>query len=423
MSPVTRLRNESGQSLVVAVIVLMVILMLGAAALQTANVESDQTGQERSGENAFNLAESALNAEVAAVQRNWPSSSSTAFPVCTQSSTTSSTCPEGAIAAGFNTTYAGSGFKSPTWSVQVIDDNVSGVADSGYYSDSILTNSSLAHYDSNSDNKVWVRATATLNGQKSTMVSEVSRQKEVVWLPLSVITSGGVTTSNNGNKIIIEATDPNSGLTGPIDLRCGTTTTTAVWGSSCAGWDPNHGQLDPAGAYQGGYTDATASYQTLTSGEIELLRESAQSSGTYYASSCPTQFTTGVLFIENANCSYTSNGTWNSDAAPGAIFVDNGTLTFGGGLTFYGIIYLADAQGSVPSSGPCTSAQSNNVFTIQGSATIHGGLFIDKCGTATVGSSGNSNLNISFDSTAFGGLTTYETPSIALSTFRVLANG
>ena len=419
----TRFREESGSALIVGVIILMIAMMLGTVVIQAANVETHQTGLERNGENAFNLAESGLDAEVSLLEQKWPASSTTAFPVCTQASTASSTCPQGSLSAGYNTTYAGSAFASPTWSVQVIDDDLTGVADSSYYSDSILTSGSLSHWDSNADNKLWVRASATIRGRTRTLVAQVSRQSEVVWLPQNVMTSGGALTSNNGNKILIEANDSSSsGLTGSVDLRCGTSSTQPVWGNSCAGWDPKHGQLDPASAFQAGYTDPITNYQTLTNGVIEQLRESAQSSGTYYAAgTCPPEFTGGVLFIENANCSYTDNGNWNSDTSPGAIVVAKGSLTLGGGIDYFGVVYLANGQGSIPhDGGPCTSDQQNAVFTVQGSATVNGGLFVDKCGTVTVGS---AHLDLQYDTKAFGGLHTYEIPSIALSTFRVLGNG
>jgi hypothetical protein len=307
----------------------------------------------------------------------------------------------------------------------VIDDNVSGVADSNYYSDSILTDSHLAHYDANGDNKLWVRASGTIGGHTQSVVGLVTRQSYVVDLPQNVLTTGGVQTGNNGNKIIIEAKDSNSGLTGTVDVRCAPSTSNGLpaWRDSCAGWDPNHGQLDPAGAYQTNYSDPITPFQAVSNGTIEALRQSAQYGNTYYSSgTCPPEYTAGVLFIENANCSYSGNGTtWDSDAAPGAIVVANGTLTFSG-LNYYGVIYMLDGQGTTPASGECTAAQQNQVFTVKGSADIHGGLFIDKCGTTVVGDSGNNNLNIQYDTTAFGGLRVYQQPALALSTFRLIAN-
>ncbi|HZU60997.1 MAG TPA: hypothetical protein VE983_08525 [Solirubrobacteraceae bacterium] len=418
-----RLGSESGSALVACVIVLMVIMLLGAVAIQYADSQSHQTGNERSGEAAFNLAESALEAEVRLLWTSWPTTSTTAYPVCTQSSTSSASCPEAGIAEGFATTYAGTVYKSPTWSVQVIDDNVSGVADVNYYSDSILTNSGLAHYDQNGDNRMWVRASATIAGQTRTEVGLVTRQSYVVDLPQNVLTAGGVQTGNNGNKIIIEAKDSVSGLTGTVDVRCSPSGGSPKWKDACAGWDPTHGQLDPAGAYQLNYVDPITPFQAVSDGTIEALRQSAQYGNTYYAAGqCAPEYTSGVVFIENASCSYSGNGTsWNSDSAPGAIVVANGTLSFKA-VNFYGVIYMLDGQGTTPASGQCTSTQQNSVFSVQGSADIHGGLFIDKCGTATVGDSGGSNLNVQYDTKAFSGLRVYQTPALALSTFRVIGN-
>jgi Tfp pilus assembly protein PilX len=420
MRPPSAVTQESGSALIAGIIVLMVIMLLGSAAIQAADVQSHQTAHERAGEAAFDLASSALDAESTLLGQAWPSSSATAWPVCTQASTMSSTCPKGGITSGYSTTYAGSIYTSPAWSVQLVDDNVSAVADANYYSDSILTNAGLAHYDANGDNRLWLRASATIAGQTRTVVSLVTRQSFVVDLPQNVITSGGVTTSNNGNKVIIEAKDPVSGLSGTVDVRCNPSGGSPSYRDPCAGWDPKHGQLDPANNYTLNYVDPIVSYQTLSNGEIEALRQSAQYSGTYYsAGTCPTFGTAGVLFIENANCSYTSNASWGSDTNPVALIVASGTLSINASQ-IYGIIYMVNGQGSIPASGRvCSATQQNSVITIGGSGAIHGGLFIDRCGTATVGDSG---FDIDYDTAVFNGFRTYSAPSLALSTFRVLGN-
>jgi Tfp pilus assembly protein PilX len=419
MNRLRPLREQSGSALITAVMILMIIMMLGAVVLDAADVQTHQTGHERAGEMAFSLAESSLDAEASLLESNWPTSSASAYPVCTQNSTASSTCPVGSITAGYNTTYAGAGFGSPTWSTQVIDDNVTGVADPNYYSDAILNSTQLQHYDYNADNKLWIRASATIGGQTRTAVAEIGRQSQVIKLPETVVTSGGIVTTNNGNKVIIEAKDPNSGLTGSVSLRC---SGTPSYGSSCAGWDPTQGQLDPAGAYQTSYTDPSGNYQTLSGATIDALRQTAEMNGTYYpAGQCPPLGQAGVLFIENANCSYTGSGTtnWNSDSAPGAIVVATGTLTFSANINFYGILYLANGQGTVPASGACTSAQQNTVFTVQGGGSIHGGIFVDKCGVVNAG---DAQYDIIYDTAAFGGFKSYATPSLAQNTFRIISN-
>ena len=50
----------------------MVVMMLGSVAIQYANVQSHQTGSERSAEAAFNVAESALQAEGTLLGSSWP---------------------------------------------------------------------------------------------------------------------------------------------------------------------------------------------------------------------------------------------------------------------------------------------------------------------------------------------------------------
>ena len=99
-------QDESGSALIAGIMILTIITMLGVVIAQAANVTSHQTGNERSGEMAFNVAESALEAEASLLENTWPSSSGTAFPVCTQGSTTSATCPQGSISAGYSSVQA-----------------------------------------------------------------------------------------------------------------------------------------------------------------------------------------------------------------------------------------------------------------------------------------------------------------------------
>jgi Tfp pilus assembly protein PilX len=421
MRRVRRLQDESGSALVAGIMILMIISMLGVVVLQTANVETHQTATERAGEQAFNIAESTLEAEASLIEVSWPTTSAGAYPVCTQASTSSSKCPQGSISSGFST----AGYASATWSVQLIDNDVTGVADSSYYSDAILTNNQLAHWDFNGDNKLWIRADATISGQHRIVVASIGRQTTVVTLPQSVVTSGGLSTSNNGNKVIIEAKDPTSGLSGSVDLRCGTANLTPSNNDPCAGWDPGKGQLDPPSVLQTAYADPTTPYQTLSSGTLEQLRESAKAANTYYPQPgvpCPPYGAPGLVFIESGACSYDGTGgvPWGTDNSPAAIIDASGTLTFGANVTFTGVVYMADLQGSSPSSGACLGAQQNNVLTLSGGGAIHGGLFIDRCGTVNAG---DKSFDIVYDVKAFGGVATYATPSLEQNTFRVLGNG
>jgi hypothetical protein len=155
---------------------------------------------------------------------------------------------------------------------------------------------------------------------------------------------------------------------------------------------------------------------------MQALKATAVANGTYYNGICPPAGQAGVVYVENANCTYNSNSTWDSDAAPGMLIFASGTVYFSGTLNFYGIIYMADTQGVA---GPCTSTAlqqdytKNNgpVFTVHGTGTLYGALFVGNCGVVDAGSSA---FNIQFDSNAFNGALAYQTPALAKNTFQIV---
>jgi Tfp pilus assembly protein PilX len=408
------MREENGFVLATGMIVLMIVMLLGIAVVQMVTAQTHQSGHEENGEAAFNLAESALDAEADQLQHAWPNSSANAWTTaCTNATTSSFTgCPGPSLTASLASTYAGVQYSNPTWSVQVLDDT-----NGGSYSDSMV--GVAPAWDSNQNNNLWIRASATVNGQKRTVAAEITRQITVIPLPHNVITAGGVFTSNDGNKVIIESKDPNSGLSGPVALRC-TTASPPSYQSSCTGWDPGKGQLDPSGNYQTGYQDPNGGSSALPSTALDSLRATAQSNGTYYNGTCPPAGQTGIVFVDNASCTYNSNTTWNSAATPGALIFYNGTLTFNANVNFYGIIYLADQMaGANPP--PCSPGRQNGpVMTVHGGGTLYGAIFVDNCGTVDAG---DSAFNVQYNSSAFGGFSSYATPSMAKNTFRIVSNG
>jgi Tfp pilus assembly protein PilX len=433
MSRIPRLGDENGFVLGTAMAVLFIILLLGAAALRTVDAQTHQSGHETAGEAAFNLAESALDAETSQLGTKWPSSTAPWSATCNQSTTPTTGCPGTSLTNAFGSTYAGSQYAGQvSWQLQVFDNNWPSNKD--YYDDSM--SSAPTYYDGNGDNKLWVRALVTVAGQTRVVVAEVVRQPQVVSLPRNVITAGGMYTSNNGHKVIVNAYDcaasntctpganppANSGSTGTVALRC--QTAQASYGSLCAGWDPTQGQLSPA-TFDSGYTDATPGYQTLQPGQMSQLKWTAIQNGTYYNGSCPPAGQSGVVYVENppnGSCYYNANTTWNSDSAPGMLIFANGTVGFDGTLNFYGIIYMADGQGPAPSSLPCQQAdlqQDGTVFTVHGNGTLFGALFVGNCGVVNVGSAA---FNVQFDSNAFNGAIAYATPALAKNTFQLVSH-
>ncbi len=403
-------RDEVGSALLAGIIILFIVLGLGTALLSTANVASHQTGNEASGEAAFNLAEGALDAESNLLKQAWPSAATSA---CNQSSTPTSLCPGTSVTNSFSTTYAGNRFGNPQWSVQLADD--SSPESSNYYTDSGTgVPAGVPNYDANNDNKVWVRAQATLGGQNRIVVAEMVRQTAVVALPRNMITAGGTYTSNNGNKIIIESTDPTTGLSGTIAVRCTPPTGGPTYQDSCTGWSPDKGQLDPASNFQGNYVGPSGGGSALSADTLQQLKQTAQAQGTYYNGVCPSNLN-GLVYVDNppgGSCSYTG-GQWNgpytsncpstwpspcpaSNAVPGAIIFGSGTLGFNGNINYYGIIYMVNAQGVPMPSGGCTSAQysaeNQPVFRVHGTTNVFGSVFVDGCGQVDAGDS-KANIN------------------------------
>ncbi len=126
------------------------------------------------------------------------------------------------------------------------------------------------------------------------------------------------------------------------------------------------------------------------------------------------------MYVDNVTgtCSY-NGGTFNSDTTPGVVVFSTGALDFNGNATYVGVIYMANGQGTVPASGPCTATQQNLVFTVHGNATVYGGIFADRCGTVNAGDSAD---NILYDHAAFGGVQVFSTPALARNTFRIVDN-
>jgi Tfp pilus assembly protein PilX len=411
--------DENGSALVAAIIIMFVILGLGMAVLSQADVQTHQTGLEASGEATYNNAEAALDSQANLLQQSWPTA---ATSTCNQSSSSSTFCPGAALTNSFSTTYTGHLFANPQWTSQIVDD--SGGESADYYSDAAA--SAAPSYDANGDGKVWIRAQTVIQGQKRVVVAEMVRQNTIVPLPHNTLTSGGAFTSNRGNKVIVETTDaaPGSSLTGSINVRCGSSAYSPSYGDPCEGWDPGKGQLDPASNYQGGYVDPGGGYSAVSQATLASLKQAA----TYYNGTCPTSLT-GLIYVDNppgGSCSY-NGGTWNMSSSPpaktdvpGMIIMGDGTLTFNGNISYFGVVYMVNASGSAPTSGACTSTQQNGpVFTVHGTGSIYGSIFVDKCGTVDAGSSA---YNIIFDSDAFNAATAYSQPSLAKNTFRIIPN-
>lgn len=405
-------RDDRGFVLITAMIVLAVFMMLTVAMVTIVDVQTNQTGNERAGEAAFNLADSALQAEAYQLQVVWPATSAQALPACDSSTPQEVGCEGAALVSELQTTTLGPDYARATWSAQVFDNTRATYA-------ATLAATPLLAWDANGDGTLWVRAQATANGQTRTVVERVTRQLVTIGLPKKLVIAGGVYTSNDGNKIILQATDP-SGVVGSIDVRCGTSATSPHYGKgNCLGWDSGQGQLSPPTAYSAGYTNPSGTSSTLTAAQLQELTTTASANGTLYDGTCPPAGTGGIVVVEGAvSCSYTDNTTtWNSQTKPGALIFLSGSVTLSGG-TFYGILYMAN-QANVGGTPPNCDLSAPPLAAVQGTAHLYGAVYADGCGTVDAG---DSATNLNFMLSAVTSLQSYQAPTQAPGTFRVVSN-
>jgi hypothetical protein len=428
-------RNEQGFVLATAVIVLMVMVMLGLATFALVNGQTRNSGYQRNGEAAFDLAETALRAEAYQVQIDWPGlDSAPGFPICSWNSPQMVGCEGTALTSKLQAANAGVDYGHATWTAQVLDDGpAGGTANPNYFNPSLASSGTTPAYDANQDGHLWIRAQATINGQTSTLVEQMLHQDTVLTVPDNTVTAGAVFTGNNGQGTLIGALDHATGITGNVDVRCGTPTTVPSQGQgNCLGWSATKSQLSPPGAYQAGYTDPNGNGATLTQDQINQLIQTAQENNTYYAAGtpqgpCPPLGASGIVVVANAaGCSFSGNATWNSATAPGTLLVLTGSIKLTGTQTFYGVIYMRNQGGATL---PCTTAALNATPTLEvtGNVTVSGALFVDGCGVVEIGESGggggnNATGNLTFSAGGLHGLYAADAAAPAQNTFRIIPN-
>lgn len=384
-----RLESERGWALVSALILLSIMMSVGLTAFAYVGAETKHSGTERLRESAFNITEGVLNAQTFLVAKNWPGSSANAFPSCSSSGTASALCPSSTqIARSYATTdYT----KSSSWSVGVYDN---GGAYQSFYDDAAGATRAQPGWDANGDGRVWVRAQGVVSSKRRTVAALVDVDQVIEQFPRNTITAGSFSTSNNGNKVIVD-TKGSAAASAPIAVRC------KVRGVGCLDYQQSKGQVSPdnvvLGLADGG--------QALSDSALDRLRQSAQAKGTYYAT-CPANPSGALVFVESGNCSYNPSAasTFNSATSPGVLVIASGTFTLGGNSEFYGLVYMANRQGST-----------GTVVQTQGASAIFGSVAIDGQGGLVAGS---SKENIIFDDRVFGSVRSYPSGSIVPGSWR-----
>lgn len=421
----TRARREDGWALVTALTLMLVMAVFAMGTMSLVDNEQHQSAVGRQRETAFNVAEAALNAQMFQLSRSWAGKNpNLAYPDrCTQASTAPQ-CPSAAtLISLYNSPDT---MPTATWTTYVRDnldpsnprcDNSPG--DQSYWSDSLIA--AAPSRDCNDDGRLWVRSTSTVFGRTRSMVALVRTEPRTEKLPQATLISGKLAIGNNGNKAIIDTIGGGaSASTGPVRVRCDPQASPTV---TCLGHQlTNGGLLSNLTNLLASLTDllniqikpnvATFNYgdeDALAPDQVERLKQTAISDGTYYTT-CPTDLTGDVVFIDTTlTCSYRSNDVYNSPSDPGLIIMTGGTLVLEGTLRYYGVVYHENASNST-----------GTAVQIQGSARVQGGVLIDGDATLAVGNSGGANINLAFDINAFTKVQSRGGAGIVQNTWREL---
>jgi Tfp pilus assembly protein PilX len=461
------LRREDGWVIVIAMALMIIMLGVGLGIASLADTQIKQSNTDRLRESALNLAEGALTAQQYRLPYDWPSSSTKAFPAqCPDTANpTNSQCPTTANligAAGLFSSDANGGAEfvqnQPTWVTRVRDNNA--VYPASGWNDYTTATDTNARWDSNGDNRMWVRADGwigrcaatparTATCKRRSVVGLVNLENFQEQLPSDVLRTGGFTITPNSNQhtyVCVYGVDSQgncllSSATGSqVTVRCTPVPPLDPSPSgTCEGYASN--QIQPNIVQSGGI--AVPPY--MPTAQLNRFINSAMIAGTYcrhgvtpgIAGFCPTgngncpDFTKappGAIVVSDPDshlttCDYTGNNTYNV-----AIFImTDGEVTFGGQTVFNGIIY--HTNGCSPSNpSPNDGTNCPNAFanvgtklnaqvSIQGTARVNGAISVDGLGFTVLGSSSDGALAFNPNS---GGPVTVGAAGLVQSTWREL---
>jgi Tfp pilus assembly protein PilX len=392
--------GERGSALVPAMLVMVLLLTFGIATAAHVDADQGDSRRERERESSFQLTEGALNAQIYQLSTRWPSKTAeTPYPGSCTAGAAIADCPS---ATAMQQSFTGVDYSSGTaWVTQVRDN---GGVSSNHWSDGLLA--SQPTYDANDDNFLWVRASGIVNGRQRTLVALVEAENVALNFPRATLVSGHFTTSNSGNKIIIDTNGEADEFTpGDIIVRC------ALTAPDCATYrtDSANRQIAPDTVQSNPLQPRAVSLEGL-----EQLRARAQADGNYYARCAPSlagDQPGEVVFMEDASgCQYNANATYNTVAEPGYVVIARGAMDkINGNATFHGIIYHANLDQSTA-----------DLVTLTGNVSVFGSIVIDGPGGLSAGS---SSVNLVYDPNVISNFRAFGTVGIVQNTFREITPG
>ncbi len=412
-----RLRNEEGFALLSSVILMSVILGLGLGLLLFTDNQQKASTREQSSEQAFNVAEAALNAQVDQLSRVWPTrSNETLYPRrCTEATSTATNfCPPSVpLSVGYGKlshVTCPAGTPTEVWGSPVTNQwttyvraPVAGETGSTYFN--ATAEETAPSYEANVPNKLWVRSVGMVNCHLVSLVTLVSRQVVSIPFPKDVLGGNAFAVTNkggHGEKPIVEA--KGEGQTGEIGMRC-----EGIVTAECEKFVNEPGKKEQIKPYLKGPPTPSP---VLTEEQLASVRSLAESKGTLRSAAlgnCPSsleELSGKPAYVEGCGNIEVGDGTANSAASPGFLVMAEGTLRFKGKGTFYGAIYSRNP----------TNALAPMVI-LGGATTIVGAIEVDGRGSIELGS---NSVNVVYDPKAVVELEGAAGATPTRNTFRVL---
>jgi hypothetical protein len=394
-----RVESERGSALVTAILVMAIMMSIAVPLMSMVDTQQRMTSAERLQEGSFSLTDAVLNAQVFILSNNWPADDDLAYDTCTQRSV-SLKCPS---PTAITAIYTGPDYSTSAWSVKVRDD---GESAADYYDEAVVNRQPA--WDANTNGRVWVRADARGTGTTQSLVAQVKMTEHVENFPRHTTTTGYMTIKHIHKNGIL--TQGNSAQPAPIVLRC---TGPIDKHSSCLNVKKKKKKWIVPQLIEQGYTG-----NALPPAAIDGLRQRAKALGTYYTT-CPASPAGELVFVEQGDCRYKGDkkkSTWgvyarkrievNSAANPGAFVVADGSVTFDGKLTYYGVVYAANL-----------SNRTDTLINILKKSQIVGSVAVDGMGGTYIKAHGSP---IVFDPTSFWDLTSLQGATIVQGSWHEL---
>jgi hypothetical protein len=408
MLSIKSIHEERGNGVVTAVLVIMIMLSIGAAALARVDGQTAQSRNERHAESTFNLAEGALSQQIFILGRRGTGTSTNQHPpVCGPTTAANTFCPDTTRLA-LNYDQATQNDFDPaqtTWRTWVRDNaSAAGATPDTFWTDALLGDPATGvggrpRYDQNGDKLMWVRAQARVRGRQRAIVGLIRIEPRPVTLPAYAILSGTFATTNNGNHSA-QIVDTNGGL--GVAVRCGPSNGSGPM-PNCLKYEQNKGQIQPD-VTRTGWPETT----TLSEDDLDALIDVAEANGTYYTSK-PASLSGDVVVLDPGGSNewkYTGNTQFNSPSNPGMVILLSGKLELSGTVNYYGLIYHANLSNSAD----------GDLVKVHGNSQLAGGVIVDGKGGVEAGSSGK--LNIKFDPNAFNDINAFGTAGVVQNTWR-----